>query len=94
MGGEACVDEARAPPTGDAPSGLASRRVGEERVHDVPDAVPVDAEHRDLVILEPGTEVLGDVALVAPERRAEPPEHIVERDIVIVEGSSRLKIAV
>src|SRR4051794_11701342 len=43
----------------------------------------VDAEHGDMIALEPGAEVARDVALVAPERCAEATRQIVEGNVVV-----------
>ncbi len=53
----------------------------------------VDAEHRKLVILPIGAEIVVDEALVPVQRPGEAANHVVEWDVVIAGHRERLKAA-
>jgi hypothetical protein len=43
----------------------------------------IDTENGDLVIFKPRAKIVANVALIAPQRRDEPTENVIERNIVV-----------
>ena len=50
----------------------------------------VDPEHGDLLVLEPGAEIVGNIGLVSVQRRGEAANDIVERNVVIARNGQDL----